>query len=74
MYGVSIANYLSRGLKETGGDREKMKEYLKNLKFKSIRGELIMDENHDVIVPHMICQRKDGVSVPVYVTEENTKL
>jgi ABC-type branched-subunit amino acid transport system substrate-binding protein len=73
MYGISIANYLSRGLKKTGGDKEKMKEYLKNLNFKSIRGELIMDEKHDVKVPHMICQRKDGVSVSVYIPEENKK-
>ena len=73
MYGISIANYLSRGLKEAGGDREKMKEYLKTLNFKSIRGELIMDEKHDIKVPHMICQRKDGVSVSVYVPKENNK-
>ncbi|NQT77939.1 MAG: ABC transporter substrate-binding protein [Bacteroidetes bacterium] len=69
IYGISIANYLSRGLKESGGDREKMKEYLKTLNFKSIRGELIMDDMHNVKVPHMICQRKDGISVPVFVPD-----
>lgn len=73
LYGISIANYLSRGLKETDGDREKMKEYLKNLNFNSIRGRLVMNDKHDVKVPHIICQRKDGVSVSVYVPEENKK-
>lgn len=74
MYGISIANYLSRGLKEVGGDKEKMKEYLKTLNFKSIRGDLIMNDMHDVKVPHMICQRKDGVSVPVSLPDyEPTK-
>ena len=64
IYGMSIANYLARGLQRTGGDREAMREYLRTLDVFSLRGRLIMNENSDVSVPHVVYKRMDGKSVP----------
>jgi len=65
IYGISIANYLARGLKESGGDKEMLKNYLKTLNVQSIRGTLVMNEAGDVEMPHVICERKNGQSIVI---------
>ena len=65
IYGVSIANYLARGLRESGGDKGSMQNFLKTLNISSLRGMLVMNESSDVIIPHIIYKRIDGNSVPV---------
>jgi ABC-type branched-subunit amino acid transport system substrate-binding protein len=69
VYGFSIANYLARGLKESKGDKYAMKEYLQNLNYPSIRGLLTMNEDSDVNVVNVICQRKNGKSIIVDINE-----
>ncbi len=64
VYGMSIARYLIKGLKETKGDKEALREYLKTLDIQSIRGQLIMNEYSDVITPHLVFRRNDGRSIP----------
>lgn len=63
IYGFSIANYLARGLKESGGDKYLLKNYLKTLNVQSIRGKLVMNDAGDVDMPHIICERKNGQSI-----------
>ena len=65
MYGMSIANYLAKGLKASEGDPESMRKYLQTLHVESIRGSLQMNEYGDVSMPHVVYHRKNGKSVPV---------
>jgi len=65
IYGVSIANYLARGLKESRGDKVSMRNFLKTLNVSSLRGMLVMNESSDVVIPHVIFKRIDGNSVAV---------
>jgi ABC-type branched-subunit amino acid transport system substrate-binding protein len=69
LYGISMGNYVARGLQKSGGDKEAMKNYLKNLNVQSIRGNLVMNENRDVQISHMVCQRKDGENIVVEINE-----
>lgn len=64
-HGISIANYLARGLKESGGDPELLRDYLATLSAPTIRGVINMNENSDVITPHLVFKRSGGRSVPV---------
>jgi ABC-type branched-subunit amino acid transport system substrate-binding protein len=70
VYGISIANYLVRGLQASGGEPEKMKEYLRTLRVESIRGLLVMGENSDVLIPHEVYRRKNGESIPAKADEQ----
>ena len=65
IFGVSTASYLIHGLKKTKGDKEALKEFLRNLDVQSIRGRLVMNENSDVIIPHIVYVRSGGQSLPV---------
>ena len=65
MYGISIANYLGRALKEVNGDKEKLRDILKTLDVQSIRGRLSMNENSDVLTPHVVCRRVNGQTIIV---------
>lgn len=69
VYGVSIANYLARGLKQSGGDKEAMRQYLQTLNYQSIRGLLIMNKNRDVSNSHVICNRMNGVTTTLETIE-----
>ncbi len=63
IYGMSIATYLVKGMRVSGGDRESMREFLQSLDISSIRGRLLMNDNSDVNVPHVIFKRIKGASV-----------
>ena len=65
IFGTSTASYLIHALKKTKGDKEALKEFLRNLDVQSIRGRLVMNENSDVIVPHLVYVRSGGQSIPV---------
>ena len=67
IYGFSIANYLARGLKWSNGEKELMRDYLTTLDVESIRGNLKMAENHDVLVPNVIFRRSGGKNNCVWV-------
>jgi|GEM_PF-1708758 len=71
IYGISIANYLAHGLKESGGDKQLLKSYLKTLNVQSIRGTLIMNDDSDVEMPHVICERKNGQSIVIEFPKKN---
>jgi ABC-type branched-subunit amino acid transport system substrate-binding protein len=64
IYGMSIAGYLAKGLKDSKGDKEYMRNYLKTLDIQSIRGRLIMNGHSDVSIPHLVYKRIDGKSIP----------
>jgi branched-chain amino acid transport system substrate-binding protein len=63
IYGMSIVTYLVKGLRNSEGERESMREYLRTLDVPSIRGRLVMDENSDVNVPHVVYTRINGQSM-----------
>ncbi|MCK4568770.1 MAG: ABC transporter substrate-binding protein [Bacteroidales bacterium] len=69
IYGVSIANYLTQGLRKSGGDKESMRNYLMTLNVPSLRGMLVMNESSDVNIPHEIFRRLDGKSIAVVAFE-----
>jgi ABC-type branched-subunit amino acid transport system substrate-binding protein len=61
IYGYSIARYVTIGFNKAGKDKDKMREYLKNLDYQSIRGRLTTKENSDIITPMQLYIRKDGM-------------
>ncbi|MEA3479387.1 MAG: ABC transporter substrate-binding protein, partial [Bacteroidota bacterium] len=62
VYGYTIARYLSKGFSIAGKDKEKMRTYLRTLNFNSIRGQLVMNDNSDVVTPIKIFIRENSVS------------
>ncbi|MEN8223758.1 MAG: ABC transporter substrate-binding protein [Bacteroidota bacterium] len=69
-YGISIANYVTRGLIASGDSKEAMRDFLKTLNAQSIRGMLVMDANSDVKTPHTIFRRMNNVSTAVEINEQ----
>ncbi len=63
VYGMTVVAYLVKGLHSSEGDRDVMREYLRTLDVPSIRGRLVMNENSDVNVPHVLYTRMNGQSM-----------
>jgi len=66
IYGVSIGNYLVKGLKRTGGEKDSLRQYLEGLDVQTIRGRLVMNENHDVTGATEIFTRHKGETVQAF--------
>jgi ABC-type branched-subunit amino acid transport system substrate-binding protein len=65
IYGVTMANYIIKGLKHSAGDRDSLRQFLEELDVQTIRGRLVMNGNSDVVGQNEIYTRKDGKSIPV---------
>lgn len=69
IYGLSIGNYLARGLEQSGGLQEKMRDFMKNLDIESVRGRLQMSEKHDVLARSVVVRRSKGLDEVVWDPE-----
>lgn len=58
-YGYSIGEYLVECVAKAGGDKKRVQEYLASVKKDSIRGELIMNSQRDIVSPIGIFERKN---------------
>ena len=70
IYGLTTASYLVKAFRKTAGDKEALRNYLATLDEPSLRGQLRMNENGDVVVDHIVHMRKNGESVPVSAPSE----
>lgn len=60
IYGLTIGNYLARGLQQTDGNVLKMRDYLSELDVESVRGRLQMSDKHDVLARSVVIRRTGG--------------
>lgn len=65
VYGYTITQYLTALLRETGGDRDAMRQALGHLNVASIRGNLLMNADHDVLSPIAFYRVSKATKVPV---------
>ncbi len=69
IYGLTIGNYLARGLEQSNGQKEKMRIFLEGLDTESIRGRLQMSEKHDVLARSVVVRRSKGLDEVVWDPE-----
>src|ERR1035438_2162094 len=60
VYGYTIGQYLADFLRQTGGDRAKMRQAISTLDRQSIRGRIRMSSKREVLGPIGIYEFKDG--------------
>lgn len=72
VYGYTIVKYLAPILRESGGDRERIRTSLEKLDVASMRGQLKMDSNREVMSPvavyRVIQNRKQMIETPDQLT------
>jgi len=70
LYGYTMGKYLSSILREAEGDPAQVRDLLESLVAQSIRGRLIMTEEHDVLTPIAFYRIQNGEKVLVQVPDE----
>ena len=65
IYGYTTGKYLAEIIYKFGSDKEKIKTALKRLKVNSLRGNIYMNKNREVITPLVIQKHENGVNVPI---------
>jgi len=65
IYGYTIGKYLSGILYKHGKNKDSIKSALDNLNVSSIRGQLIMNSEREVVTPLLVYKHENGINMPV---------